>query len=294
MDFAVRIALPLLTVLLMVAVGLELALDDFRRVVRRPRAVLVGTLGQLILLPLIGLMIVASLSLPPHVAGGLLLIAACPGGALSNFLTYLARANTALSVSMTVISCLLAFLAVPLLTAATFEFVLQEEIGVEVPVVRMMSQLFLLLVLPVSAGMMIRHWSPRAQERLGTPLRRISVLAVLALVGFVIYAEWARVSSGIVPAAVAALLFTLLAMAAGLGVGWIARLEARDLITFLIEFSTRNLAIAVVVGAAILGRLDFMVFATVFFVVRTPIVLAVIGLYRRAHRTAPPESLALR
>src|SRR5258708_28311424 len=118
----------------MVVVGMELTADAFRRVARRPGTVVAATIGQFLLLPVIGWLLVRCLSLQPAIERGVLLVAACPSGAMANVYTYLARANTALSVSLTAVSCLAAVVTMPLaLTALQAPF--REFAGFPVPVV---------------------------------------------------------------------------------------------------------------------------------------------------------------
>src|SRR5262245_3395424 len=111
----VDVAVPVIVFLTMTAVGLDLSPAEFRRVRERPLVVAAGWIGPLILLPPIAVGLVRFLDLPEKIAAGLLLIAACPVGGISNAYSYLARASTALSVTLTSISCLAAPVTMPLL-----------------------------------------------------------------------------------------------------------------------------------------------------------------------------------
>ncbi|MEB3332496.1 MAG: bile acid:sodium symporter, partial [Synechococcaceae cyanobacterium] len=100
------VLLPLALALVMLGMGLSLELQDFARILRAPKAVALGTVCQLVALPLIALLLVWLLPMPPLIATGLVIVALCPGGASSNLITYLARGDVALSVSLTAISSL--------------------------------------------------------------------------------------------------------------------------------------------------------------------------------------------
>ena len=115
----VDVGVPALIFSAMVVVGMELTADDFRHVARQPATVLAATAGQFFLLPATGWFLVRSLRLQPAIAQGVLLVAACPGGAMANVYTYLACANVALSVTLTAVSCLAAVLATPLAALQT-------------------------------------------------------------------------------------------------------------------------------------------------------------------------------
>src|SRR5437773_2638551 len=109
------IGVPALIILTMVVVGLGLTVGDFRRVVSKPGLVAAATVGQLVCLPLIALVLVRSLGLSPSVEKGMLLVAACPAGSMANLYGLLARANVALSVTLTAVSCLAALVTMPAL-----------------------------------------------------------------------------------------------------------------------------------------------------------------------------------
>jgi BASS family bile acid:Na+ symporter len=114
MDMLVDIAVPLV-------VGMGLTLEDFRRIRACPKPVVVATAGQLLVLPSVASGLAWAVEPVPGIVGGMVLVAASPGGAISNYYVYLARADVALSVTLTAVSTLLAFVTFPLLTAAGFE-----------------------------------------------------------------------------------------------------------------------------------------------------------------------------
>ena len=113
--------------LIMLGMGLSLTLNDFSRVIRRPKAIGIGLFNQLLLLPLIGFSIAKLLNLPPHIAIGLMILAACPGGATSNLIAHLAKGDTALSVSLTAVASLITIFLIPFIV----EFSLVEFSGTD-------------------------------------------------------------------------------------------------------------------------------------------------------------------
>ncbi len=274
---------------LMLVVGLELTGDDFRRVVTQPRAVVAGTLGSLLLLPLLAAILLESGEWPPPVIAGLILLAAGPSGALANVYAYLAGANAALAVTLTACSCLIAVVTLPVLTQWGFARWLGSDSTVAVPVLLMIGQLLLLLLLPVAVGMAVRHRWPAWSARRCRAAQRLALLGLLALLGFVVYDQADLLSVAWRVQVGAALLFTLLAMAAGWVVGGLVGLESRDRFTLLCEFAVRNLAIATLVAVTLLGRTDFVAFAAVLILVQTPLLLLAVALYRRW--TAPHPHL---
>lgn len=288
LDPIANLGVPALVWLLMLTVGLELTPGDLRRVVVYPKAVLVATLGQLLLLPAIAAALIWTLRPEPTVAAGMILLAASPGGALSNVYTYLARANLALSVTLTALSTLLALISMPLLTAAGIALFLDRHDAIPVPVGRMVGQLALMLLLPLGLGMALRHWWPGLVYRGGRWLRRLSILGLAVLVGAILYAERANLASGLGPMVTAALAFSVTAMLTGWGLGWLIGLNRNDRFTLLLEFGVRNLALVALIGITVFGRVEFVLFATLFLVVEMPIVLLLAGLHGR--RAGPTDT----
>src|SRR5262245_42045321 len=165
---------PVLVVFGMVVVGMELTAADFRRVARRPGIVLAAIVGQSVLLPLIGWLIVLGIDLQPATAQGVLPVAACPSGGIANVYTYLARGNVAMSVTLAAVSCLAAGLTTPL-ALAVLQAQDREATAFAVPPSAIAVQLLFLLVLPVLGGMGIRGRWPGVSERYGRLLLRLSI-----------------------------------------------------------------------------------------------------------------------
>jgi bile acid:Na+ symporter, BASS family len=198
---------PVLVFFTMVVFGMEPTPANFRRVTRRPRTVVAATVGQFVLLPVIGWLLVCCFDLQLAIARGVLLIAACPSGAMANVYMYLGRANVAMSVTLTAVSCLAAVLTTPL--ALT---VLQaqdgESTGLPVPFGVLALQLFLLLVLPALTGMGIQGRWPEVNKHHGRTLLGFSIAALAALLGFVIVQEAEQFASALIEIAVAATFLT--------------------------------------------------------------------------------------
>jgi BASS family bile acid:Na+ symporter len=272
-------SVPVLAFFAMVVVGMELTTDDFRRVARQPRTVVAATVGQFILLPAIGWLLVRSLRFQPAIAQGVLLVAACPGGAMANVYTYLARANVALSVTLTAVSCLAAVVVTPLVLA-----VLQaqdgESNGFPVPFGVLAGQLILLLVLPVLSGMGIRHRWPDITRRHGRTLLGFSVAVLAALLGIIIVQEAEQFASALTAIAAAAGVLTVLAFGAGWATGWASAAGATERFTVGMVFVVRNVGIATAIAVTALGRVEFAVFATAYFLAQVPLLLAAALVFR--------------
>jgi BASS family bile acid:Na+ symporter len=270
---------PVLVFFTMVVVGMELTVDDFRRVARQPGTVVVATVGQFALLPVIAWLLVRCLDLQPSLARGALLVAACPSGGMANVYTYLARANVALSITLTAVSCLAAVLTTPLALAA-LQTQEEESTGFPVPLAVLAGQLFFLLVLPVLTGMGIRRRWPNITRRHGRTLLGFSIATLAALLGFIIVQEAEHFVSALVNIAVAAALLTGLVFGAGWVTGWASGAGAMDRFTVSMMFTVRNVGIATAIAVTVLGRVEFAVFATAYFLAQVPILLAMVLVFR--------------
>jgi bile acid:Na+ symporter, BASS family len=277
------VAIPAVTVALTVVVGLDLSPADFDRVRRQPATVAAGLLGPLVLLPPIALGLNALFRPSPAAQAGLLLIASCPVGGISNTYNYLAGASTALSVTLTAASCLAAVATMPLLTRL-FELALGRPFGFEVPATTLVVQLLVLLVVPVALGMAIRRWAPAFAVRNRRIFRLAAFAALAALIAFVVVAQredFAREIPRVAPLAAA---LVVVAMAAGMLVASVLHAGRSDRFTLALEFGTRNVAIASAIAITVLGRLEFAVFAAIYFVTEAPIALVAVFLFRRGSR----------
>jgi BASS family bile acid:Na+ symporter len=281
MDPIVDLAMPTVIFLMMTVVGHSLTPTDLRKSATDLRAVAAATIGQIVLLPLIATFIVLTLEPGPTITAGLILVAACPGGSVSNFYACLARSNVALSVTLTFASCLLSFLTLPVLVAAGFKFWLDDLPRIEIPIAVFTLQLLILVAVPILAGMILRRWRPDSTHRRDLLLRRMSLVALLALVSYVVFDQRSALVASAPRLILSAFLFTALTMAAGYLLGWITGRPIDDRLTYLIEFPCRNLALAVVVSISILGRSDFVAFAVVLLLVQALTMITLTVILRR-------------
>jgi len=152
--------LPLMLAVIMLSLGLTLQMGDFRRVLLHPRALLLGLMGQLLLVPALGFAVAALSGLEPVMAVGLMLLVACPGGISSGLLTHLARGDVALSIALTAITSVASMLSLPLVVNASMQFFMGQDNSVNLPLAQMVSSIFMLTTVPVLVGMGLRAWQP--------------------------------------------------------------------------------------------------------------------------------------
>ncbi len=251
-------------VVIMVTMGLTLDPDQFRRVITRPKALSVGLAAQLLVLPAVafGLVFLFAPVLP--VAIGLIILAACPSGATSNFFSYLARGDVALSVVLTAISGVIVTFTLPLLVNLGLYLFAGTTQDIHLPVVPAMIRIFELIVLPVVAGMAIRRWRPSLAAAIEPAATRLS-FAIILFTMAVLFAYVAEHFLAMLGASwkvtvtlnVVMMAFGFLA-ALGMGVS-----EARSR-TISIEIGVQNYLLSVVVAISLLGRPDFAIVPIVY------------------------------
>ncbi|MEE4236966.1 MAG: bile acid:sodium symporter [Anderseniella sp.] len=266
---------------MMTVVGLELTLADFRRVIERPRAVLLGTLAQLTLLPAATALLLLAFPLAGNMAAGVVLIAVAPGGGISNVFCYLAGANVALSITLTGLSSLAAAVTFPVLAALGLKWFAGEAVAVDLPVMALIGQMLFLVLLPVCLGMMVRHRWPRLAVRYGGPLRRFTFLAIIGLLVIAMASDTTGLAGQGLDGLLTALIWTVMAMVLGWMVARATGLQPDEAFTLLIEFSVRNVGLAAIVALAVLERPDLAVFFGAYVLVGYPLAGLVSLAYRK-------------
>lgn len=182
------IVLPILT-LLMFDLGLVLRPADFRLIAQRPKPVLIGLFGQIVLLPLIAWAIIwighwSSVigHLSPLFVIGIMLVACCPGGSSSNVFSMLAKGDVALSVTLTACSSIITLFTLPLIMAWVTKSVQMSDISIQLPVGQLLVQNIVLMVVPVAIGFLVNLFRPSSAETLHKVLKRLAMPALVLLV----------------------------------------------------------------------------------------------------------------
>lgn len=229
--------------LVMFGIALDIRPSDFRQIWKAPRAMLTGVLCQFILLPLATFLLVVLIRPQPSFALGMILVASCPGGNVSNFMSHLARGNTALSVSLTAIATLAAVLMTPLnlqLWGGLYAPSAEILKTVSIDLLEMIRLVGLLLAVPLVCGMALRHYRPALALRLTRYFKGGSLLFFFGLIGLAlwkdrdVFAAYVGAVFGIV------LLHNLIALGTGFGTARLLRLSRKDVRTITLETGIQN------------------------------------------------------
>ena len=187
MGILTDIILPLALAFIMFALGLGLSWNDFARVAKQPRDFFVGAFSQIIILPIVAFILVKLWPISPELAIGVMIIAAAPGGATSNIITFFAKGDVALSISLTAIISLLCVITIPFIVLTSLNLLMGSNMTEEISLLDIASKMFLIVTIPVLLGMLFKKLFSNAASSFEPTAKKISaVLFVLVLLGAIL------------------------------------------------------------------------------------------------------------
>ncbi|MCU0548069.1 MAG: bile acid:sodium symporter family protein [Leptolyngbya sp. Prado105] len=263
-NFFTSVLLPLSLAIVMLGMGLSLVPKDFQRITRDSKAVLVGAVCQVLILPLIGVLITLFVPMQSAIAVGLIVLAVCPGGPSSNLITYLAKGDVALSVTLTALSSVITVFTIPIFTNLALQHFLGESAAIALPIGQTMLQIFLITLLPTAIGMSIRHQFPNTARRLEKQTSRLAAGLLALIIALLLIREGSKLPGFIVQVGIGVLLLNLLATLTGFFAGKLFRLPLNQQICIAIEVGIQNGTLAIAITAGLLNNLDMAVPAAVY------------------------------
>lgn len=283
--FISGVLFPAILAVLMLGMGMTLSPADFKRVAVFPKAALAGLASQVLLLPLLGWLIVSVWQLPTVIAVGVMIIAACPGGATSNLITYFSRGDVALSITLTALSSVVTVFSIPLIINASLAHFTGEGQEIQLPVVKTIIQIITLTALPVSIGMLINGLFPRFARWFEKPMSWISALFIVLAVALIVVVIQQRGSvwDFIAQAGPVVLALNLASLTLGFLIGKILKLPVSQSITISIETGIQNGTLGITIASSpfLLNRPEMAVPAAVYGITMCITGVAAIGFFRR-------------
>ena len=238
---------------IMFGVALEIKVDNFRNILNYPKSAILGFASQFFLLPALTFALVIALNPPPTIAMGMILIAACPGGNISNFISSLAKANVALSVSLTAIATLSATILTPLnyaiwggLYVSYYEKALHLNIPIEIDFWQMAQTVFILLGIPLILGMWVGNRFPAFTKRYLKHIKIGSIVLYLIFIFGALYANLSFMGYILLPIGLLVLLLNAQTLFTGYLVGTIGRVSRADRRSLSIETGIQNSGLALI------------------------------------------------
>ena len=253
MNFVTDVILPLALAFIMFTLGLGLSISDFSNVFKKPKNFLVGLVSQLIFLPIVGLVLVIIWPLPIEIAIGVMLIAAAPGGVTSNILTFFAKGDVALSVSLTAVMSLLSAVSVPIVLAISIGLIGDSSLPESISLTGIALSMFLIVTLPVLLGMGVRSFLNSLTLKIEKSARFISTLLfVLVLLGAIL-AERENVVSYFAQTGLVVLTLNILMMLIAFYWSGFFGTGISQKKAIAIECGLQNVTLAIFVGTSVFG-----------------------------------------
>ncbi len=260
----VSIGLPVALFIIMIGIGMTLTLRDFRQVAVYPRGIIVGTFAQIVVMPAFAFLLVAIFSLPPAIAVGLVIIAACPGGTTSNLFVLLARGNVALSIVLTVLANVITVVTLPLITNFALQHYMGTEEHITLPLDQTIGTLVAIVLLPVAIGMAIRNYWPGAAYKAERAVSVFGAIVLATLVVALVVGVKDRIGELLAAAGPATVMLNLAGIGLGLLVSRLSGLTQRESMAVAMELGVKNGTIGLLITLTLLDSSDMSIPSAVY------------------------------
>ena len=277
------IVLPILT-LLMFDLGLTLKPQDFKLIAQRPKPVIVGLIGQIILLPLIAWGIIQLLStfdfrLSTLFIIGIMLVACSPGGSSSNVFSMLAKGDVALSVTLTACSSIITLFTLPLIMAWVTASI-GEATNIHLPIGNLLIQNIVLMVVPISVGFVINIYKEQIAAKIHNVLKRIALPALVLLVTVFFFQHKQTIVNEFASLGLTMTILILATTGCGALLSWLLKLTTRERRTLVIEIGMQNAAQAITIACSplIFNNEIIAIPAIIYALMMNLILLAYVGI----------------
>ncbi|MGD1912482.1 MAG: bile acid:sodium symporter family protein [Rivularia sp. (in: cyanobacteria)] len=263
-SFLTAIFLPLALFIIMLGMGLGLTLDDFKRVFIQPKAVIMGLIAQLVVLPMVGFLLAMIFPLSPELAVGVMILAACPGGPTSNMVTYLVRGNVALSITLTAISSLITVFTIPLVVNLAMQKFMGGGVALQLPFVSAVIQISVITLIPVALGMLLQHYAPKFAAKMEKLVKWLSLFFLGLIIAALLVKERANVPSFFLQVGGVTLTLNLLTMALGYAIAILGKLDESSAKAITVEVGIQNGTLAIAVATTLLNSPTMAIPAAIY------------------------------
>lgn len=247
------VLLPLALGIIMLGLGLSLTIDDFKRVVQYPKAMFIGLISQMIILPVICFFIVRIFGLSPELAVGLMLLAASPGGPTANLYSHLYKGDVALNISLTAVNSLISLFTLPFIVNFAIDYFLNT--GQVIPMqFKKVVEVFAIVLIPVSIGMLLKSKFPALSVKLNKPVKVLSAFFLVLIIAGVVYQERENIVSYFKMVGSAALVFNILSMVIGYYLPKLLKTGEQQAIAIGMEIGIHNGTLAIYIALSVIGN----------------------------------------
>ncbi|MBV1911716.1 MAG: bile acid:sodium symporter family protein [Kangiellaceae bacterium] len=263
-DVVSTVILPFSLFLIMFGLGLSLSLANFAQVFKAPKAVGIGFIGQMLVLPVVAFIVAKSFQLAPEISVGLMILALAPGGATSNMFTYLYKGDVALSISLTVLVSFITPFTIPIIVALSMDHFMGSDSAFQLPVIKTIIQLLVITVVPVTTGMFVLSRWPKLAGNVETFIKYFSILFLFFIIIYLVYRDSDNMLGYFAQAGAASLVLNLVVLFAGYFMAKMAKLSAPQSITIGFEVGIQNGTLALVIAGSLIGNEAMMIPGVVY------------------------------
>ena len=284
----VWIVMPILIVL-MFLLGIDLDRKAFANVAKQPKAVMLGMMGQIVLLPLIAFAVACALKLPPIYFMGLVLVACCPGGSSSNVFSMLAKGDVALSVTLTALSSIITLFTLPLIMGVVADYVSSTNgYAISLPMGKLFMQNIVLLFVPLLAGSLFRKVKPNAAAKVARVLGKLAFPALMTLAAVFFLQYSSEIADNFAVLGASGALLILLAMLCSGGLSRMSGAGKAVRRTIVIEVGMQNAAQAIAIASSpfIFNSGEMALPAIIYALLMNVILLVYVYFIRRKEKAA--------
>jgi BASS family bile acid:Na+ symporter len=267
LGILIKVILPLALFIIMLGMGLSLVIDDFKRILKFPKAVCLGIICQMILLPLVAILIIYILNPSPVLAIGFMILAFCPGGTTSNLYSFLAKGDLALSVTLTAIVSLVTPFTIPLFTHMAITSLLGDNKSFELPLLETIIKLMVITVIPVAIGMVLNSKFPTFSKKCENPIKIFSIVFLFLIVAGIMKENWTNMAMFIKQIGPAALSLNIVTMGLGFLIAKIFKLNQKQSITISLEVGIQNGTTALLITGTILANAEMSIAPSIYSLV---------------------------
>ncbi|MFJ7058545.1 bile acid:sodium symporter family protein [Streptomyces microflavus] len=276
--------LPIALAIIMFGLGLSLTTDDFRRVTRSPKSVVVALVLQVLVLPLVAFGLVKIFDLDPLLAVGVMLLAASPGGTTANLFSHLFRGDVALNITLTAINSVLAALTIPIITNLAIDhFDAQGDLGLQLGKV---VQVIAIVLIPVAIGMAVRRRSADFAARADRPVRIFSIVVLVIVSVGALLGERENLADYMQQVGLVTGIFCLASLTLGYAGARLLRLDKRQAIASSMEVGIHNTTVALTIALSVLESTEVAIPSAVYSVLMYVLATAFGYLITRRHSDA--------
>ncbi len=257
------VVMPIALGIIMLGLGLSLTIDDFKRVVIYPKAVMVGLLCQMLLLPLVCFFVAKGFGLAPELAVGLMLLSASPGGATANLYSHLSKGDVALNITLTAVNSVLTLFTLPFIVNFSIGYFMES--GQVIPLqVAEVSKVFAIVLIPVILGMFLKSKWPNLSQKLDKPVKIMSALFLALIIVAAVLKEKEHMGEYFRQVGIAALVFNLLSMTVGYFIPRLIQLQKKQAIAIGMEIGIHNGTLAIFIAMNVLNSTVMSIPAAIY------------------------------